>query len=63
MTSEEPGLNYCHLCGESEVNTDLDSCFTCNQMCCPECGYEIETDDGDPLGMICGECKELSERT
>ena len=54
-------LPTCHLCGETEVNCDLDGCFACEKWVCPECSYEIESDDGDPVGCICGECRKLSE--
>ena len=51
-----PGLAYCHLCGDSEIEWDLESCYECGKWTCPECGVEVETEDGDPLGILCGEC-------
>ena len=54
-------MNYCHLCGDSEVDWDLHACETCNQWTCPQCAVEIETEDGDPLGVMCGECDEKSK--
>ena len=54
-------MNYCHVCGESEIDCDLDACETCNQWTCPECAVEIETEDGDPLGVMCVECDEKSK--
>lgn len=54
------GLNYCHLCGNSEVECDLDGCFGCNLWVCPECSGEIIDDDGEPMGVLCDACHDLS---
>jgi len=54
-------LNYCHICGDSEIDWDLEACFACNKWTCPECCGEIESDDGDPLGVLCAECDEKSK--
>ena len=52
----DKGLRYCYLCGESEIDCDLEACFECNQPVCAECSHEIESDEGDSLGVMCDEC-------
>lgn len=55
-SSLDDHLNYCHLCGESEIDSDLHGCHTCNLWTCNQCGYEVEDDCGDWIGVVCDQC-------
>ena len=54
-------LRHCHLCGESEVFGDIETCVSCSQWVCAECSADAETDAGDPLGVVCFDCIENAE--
>lgn len=54
-------LRYCHECGESEVECDLQSCAGCSQWFCPECidwcAPEYDPPNGD---YFCEQCRKAA---
>jgi hypothetical protein len=44
----------CVICGDSEY--DLEACFECDRLVCPDCSVDFMSDVGYPVGVVCDDC-------